>query len=69
LLGVGPASALALEDSALGVTAAKAAGMRVVAVPTAMTGYQTFDHADLVLGSLGEVPLKEMLRKAEKQEI
>lgn len=65
LLGFEPALALALEDSALGITAAKAAGMSAIAVPTAMTGYQTFDHADLVLGSLDEMALGEMVEKLE----
>lgn len=65
LLGVEPATALALEDSALGITAAKTAGMSAIAVPTAMTGYQTFDHADLVLGSLDEMALGQMLRKLD----
>ncbi|MEZ6194077.1 MAG: HAD-IA family hydrolase, partial [Phycisphaerales bacterium] len=65
LLGVEPTESLALEDSALGITAAKAAGMSAVAVPTAMTGYQTFGHADLVLGSLDEMALGQMLRKLD----
>jgi HAD superfamily hydrolase (TIGR01509 family) len=65
LLGVEPAAALALEDSALGITAAKAAGMSAVAVPTAMTGYQDFGHADLVLGALDELGLGEMMEKLE----
>lgn len=61
LLGVEPAAALALEDSALGITAAKAAGMSAVAVPTPMTGYQDFGHADLVLESLEGMPLRQIL--------
>ncbi len=60
-LGVPPESALALEDSALGITAAKAAGMFTVAVPTAMTGYQSFDHADLTQDSLDQTPLAQLL--------
>ncbi len=63
MLGVEPASALALEDSALGITAAKAAGMSAIAVPTAMTGYQDFSHADLVLESLAGVGLRGILEK------
>jgi HAD superfamily hydrolase (TIGR01509 family) len=62
-LGAAPGSALALEDSALGITAAKAAGMSAVAVPTEMTRDQSFDHADLVLDSLERVPLAEMIER------
>jgi HAD superfamily hydrolase (TIGR01509 family) len=62
-LGVPTDSALALEDSALGITAAKAAGMFALAVPTEMTRDQCFDHADLVLDSLEGVPLEEMIQR------
>jgi sugar-phosphatase len=52
-LGVTPASCVAVEDSPNGIAAAKAAGMRCVAVPdpllAADPGYQ---RADLVLPSL-----------------
>jgi HAD superfamily hydrolase (TIGR01509 family) len=65
LLGTPPGAALAMEDSAIGITAAKAAGMHTVAVPTAMTGYQSFGHADLVLGSLAEMPLAAMIKKLD----
>jgi len=64
-LDVAPGSAIALEDSTLGVAAAKTAGMFAVAVPTEMTGYQSFDHADLVLDSLGQRSLAEMIEKLE----
>ena len=65
LLGVKPESALALEDSALGITAANTAGMKTIAVPTAMTGYQDFSHAGLLLESLDQMPLAEMLRRLD----
>lgn len=45
-LGVAPAQCLALEDSATGVTAARAAGMRVIAVPNQYTAAQDLAHAD-----------------------
>jgi HAD superfamily hydrolase (TIGR01509 family) len=52
-LGVAPEACLAIEDSAHGVTAAKSAGMRCIAVPdpllAADPGYR---RADLVLPSL-----------------
>jgi HAD superfamily hydrolase (TIGR01509 family) len=62
-LGISAGMAMALEDSALGITAAKAAGMSTVAVPTDMTGYQSFDHADLHLDSLDQIPLSEMIKQ------
>ncbi len=51
-LGADPARSLALEDSAHGATAAKAAGMTVVAVPSRITQFNDFTHADLVVDSL-----------------
>ena len=62
-LNVSANQAIALEDSALGVTAAKRAGMYCVAVPTNMTRSMSFDHADLVLNSLTDLPLEEMILK------
>lgn len=47
-----PATCLVIEDSHHGVAAAKAAGMRVVAVPNPMTSSQDFSAADLVVDSL-----------------
>jgi len=64
-LGVDPRHTLALEDSALGITAAKSAGMHAVAVPTDMTRYQTFDHADLVLDSLTQITPAELFKRFE----
>lgn len=52
-LGVDPASAVALEDSPAGVRAAKAAGMRCIAVPSGHGA--DLSHADLVIGSLLEI--------------
>jgi HAD superfamily hydrolase (TIGR01509 family) len=51
-LGVAPERCVALEDSGPGTMAAKAAGMRVIAVPTAETASHSFAPADLVLSSL-----------------
>jgi HAD superfamily hydrolase (TIGR01509 family) len=53
-LGVAPAQAVAFEDSPPGVAAARAAGMFVIAVPSA--GIHDLD-ADLVLGSLLDLDL------------
>lgn len=55
LLGVDPARAAAIEDSAAGVAAAKAAGMRVVGYRNPTSGEQDLSRADWVAGSLGEI--------------
>lgn len=60
-LGVSPAEALAIEDSGVGLTAAKAAGLRCVAVPGALTLRNDFSAADLRLGSLAERTLDDVL--------
>jgi len=59
-LQVRPAEAIALEDSPNGVAAAKAAGLRCVAVPGPMTRHLAFEQADLVIDSLAEVSLSEL---------
>jgi len=65
-LGVRPEEALALEDSPIGVTAAKLAGVFCVAVPNALTRMLSFDHADLCLHALTDLPLRELIKKVEK---
>ena len=55
--------AIAFEDSPNGVTAAKAAGLVCVAVPNPMTATLALDDADLVLESLADVPLAELLER------
>ncbi|MEQ1787115.1 MAG: HAD family hydrolase [Acidimicrobiales bacterium] len=54
-LGADPARSVALEDSAHGVEAAKAAGMAAVAVPSRITSFNDFSAADLVVTSLEHV--------------
>jgi HAD superfamily hydrolase (TIGR01509 family) len=51
-LGVQPTGCLVLEDSHLGVAAAKAAGMRAVAVPNPRIPAAQFSEADYVFDSL-----------------
>ncbi|HEX7166832.1 MAG TPA: HAD-IA family hydrolase [Acidimicrobiales bacterium] len=62
-LGVEPSAALAIEDSVPGLTAAKAAGLWVVAVPTAMTRHLDFSAADLVVESLAHVTLADVIAR------
>ena len=64
-LGVPPTSCLVLEDSVAGVAAARAAGMRVIAVPTReVADAAGFGGADLVLGSLEELSAEHVNRLA-----
>jgi HAD superfamily hydrolase (TIGR01509 family) len=62
-LGVQPSDAIAIEDSPNGVSAAKRAGMRCVAIPNSITARLDLSHADLILGSLADVTLPDLLRK------
>ncbi len=64
-LGVKPWNALAIEDSANGLTAAKAAGLHCVVVPNPMTKGMDFGAADIRLNSLLDVPLGELLQRLE----
>jgi HAD superfamily hydrolase (TIGR01509 family) len=60
-LGVPPSEAIAIEDSPNGVLAAKRAGLRCVAVPNSITAGLDLGQADVLLGSLAEVTLAELL--------
>jgi putative hydrolase of the HAD superfamily len=60
-LGVDPGRALAVEDSLTGTTAAKAAGMRVVACPNPVTVGLDLSAADLVLTSLADRTLSQVV--------
>jgi HAD superfamily hydrolase (TIGR01509 family) len=62
-LGLEPAEAIAFEDSPNGIRAAKAAGVACVAVPGPTTATLALDEADLVLESLADVPLAELLER------
>ena len=65
-LGVAAAEAIAIEDSPHGVAAAKRAGMRCVAIPNSITARLDLTHADIVLGSLAELTLRDLLDKIER---
>jgi HAD superfamily hydrolase (TIGR01509 family) len=62
-LGVAPGEAVALEDSANGIRAAKAAGLKCIAVPTPITAGLDLSLADLRVTSLAEEPLSAMLAR------
>jgi HAD superfamily hydrolase (TIGR01509 family) len=60
-LALPPAACLVFEDSPNGMRAARAAGMRCVAVPNGLTRQLRLPDPDLVLGSLAERPLRAIL--------
>lgn len=62
-LGVRADEALAIEDSPHGIAAAKRAGLVCVAVPNAITSRLDLSHADLVLGSLADATLEQLLAR------
>jgi HAD superfamily hydrolase (TIGR01509 family) len=64
-LGVSPPDAFAIEDSPNGVIAAKQAGMRCVAIPNSITAGLDLSHADLVLRSLSDVTLPDLLKRLD----
>ncbi len=65
-LEVSADQAIALEDSPTGVQAAKNAGIYCIAIPSPMTKTHNFDHADMRLESLADVPLEELLATVSK---
>ena len=62
-LEVKAGEAIALEDSPIGIRAARLAGLICVAVPNPLIRRLTFSEADLQLGSLAEMPLEQLLKK------
>jgi HAD superfamily hydrolase (TIGR01509 family) len=60
-LGVPAASAIAVEDAPHGVAAARAAGLRCVAIPNAYADPARFGAADLILASAARLTLGEVL--------
>jgi HAD superfamily hydrolase (TIGR01509 family) len=64
-LGVSAANAVAIEDSPNGVVAAKQAGMRCVAIPNVITARLDLSQADVLLRSLSEVTLQDLLQRLE----
>jgi HAD superfamily hydrolase (TIGR01509 family) len=65
-LEVGADEAIAIEDSPNGIAAAKRAGMRCVAIPNSITARLDFGEADLVLNSLADVTVAELLERLSR---
>ncbi len=64
LLRADAAAAVAIEDSPNGIAAAKAAGLFCVAAPNDVTAALDLSAADVVVGSLAELPLDSLLELA-----
>ena len=64
-LGVAAAEAFAIEDSPHGITAAKRAGLRCVAIPNTITASLDLSRADVILGSLADLSFDELVLKVE----
>lgn len=62
-LGVAPDEAFAIEDSVHGVVAAKAAGMRCVAVPNPLLAGADYSAADACLPSLAGETLSDIIAR------
>ena len=63
LLGVAADEAIAIEDSPNGIAAARAAGIYCVAFPNDVTTALDLSQADLVVESLEDVPLADLLAR------
>jgi HAD superfamily hydrolase (TIGR01509 family) len=57
--------AIVFEDSPNGVRAAKSAGIFVVAVPNPVTSLLAIEHANLILTSLSDLSLHDLLNKVK----
>lgn len=62
-LGASPHRSVAVEDSRTGVAAAKAAGLRCIAVPNGLTRHHDLSAADLVVDSLASVDFVEAIKR------
>ena len=65
-LHLAPDEALVLEDSPNGITAARQAGLAVVAIPNPVTRLLPMEGADLTLDSLDAMPLDEILERVAR---
>lgn len=59
--------AIAFEDSVHGISAAKAAGIFCVAVPNQITRFLNLNHADLIIDSLANLPLPQLLMRFQEK--
>jgi HAD superfamily hydrolase (TIGR01509 family) len=57
-LGVDPKHCVVIEDSSVGVEAAKNAGMKCIAIPNRYTKKQDFSKADVIVDSADEISME-----------
>ncbi len=57
VLRISPVFCVALEDSETGVLSAKAAGMKVIAIPNKYTKHHDFSKADKIVSRLSEITI------------
>jgi HAD superfamily hydrolase (TIGR01509 family) len=62
-LGVAASEAVAIEDSPNGLAAARLAGMLCVAIPNSITARLDLSAADVILASLADITLPELLNR------
>jgi len=67
-LGLSPIEAIVLEDSPNGVIAAKDAGIFTIAVPNPLTASLNLDRADMVVESLAELSLLDLIQAVDTNE-
>lgn len=65
-LGLHPTACVVLEDSAVGLKAAKGAGCFCIAVPNRFTRNQDFSEADLVVPDLSRREIRDFFEKASQ---
>lgn len=65
-LGVSNTQAIVFEDSPNGILAARRAGILCVVVPNPVTRQLPLDGADLLLESLADLPLEQLLKMHDK---
>lgn len=66
-LDLRPVQAIAFEDTLNGVLAAKRAGLYCVAIPNPITRHLPMLEADMVVSSLLDVKLEELIEKVENR--
>ena len=59
-LGVDPRRSIAIEDSGPGIAAARAAGMKTVAIPHWLTAQHDLSGADLTVAHAGQLTLARL---------
>ncbi len=63
---IAPDEAVGFEDSPNGITAAKAAGMRIIAIPNQLTSQLDLSQADRVYNSMAEIDIDELLEHPDR---